>query len=94
MLRRRLFNLVAAVSLVLCVATVALWVRSYWRSDLIKGSRWDYNASSISKQVDERTWSTLPRTLRPVQPKELDAQSWMSSTALYREPWLGDWRGS
>ena len=55
MLRRRLFNLVAAVSLVLCVATVALWVRSYWRSDLIKGSRWDYNGSSINKQVDERT---------------------------------------
>jgi hypothetical protein len=28
--RRRLFKLAAAVSLVLCVATVALWVTSYW----------------------------------------------------------------
>ena len=55
MLRRRLFNLVAAVSLVLCVATVALWVRSYWRSDLVKRSRWDYNGGSINKQLDERT---------------------------------------
>ena len=54
-MRRRLFNLLAMVSLVLCVATVALWVRSYWRSDLIKGSRWDDNGSSINKQVDERT---------------------------------------
>jgi hypothetical protein len=55
MLRRRLFNLMAAVSLVLCVATVALWVRGCWRSDLIKGSRWDDNGSSVNKQVDERT---------------------------------------
>src|SRR5260370_41792820 len=55
MLRRRLFNLAATVSLVLCVATAALWVRSYWRCDLIKRSRWDYNGGSINKQLDERT---------------------------------------
>jgi hypothetical protein len=29
--KRRLFNLAAAVSLVLCVATVVLWVKSYWQ---------------------------------------------------------------
>ena len=28
-MKRRLFNFAAAVSLVLCVATAALWVRSY-----------------------------------------------------------------
>jgi hypothetical protein len=32
-LRRKLFNVAAAVSLLLCLATVALWVRSHWRSD-------------------------------------------------------------
>ena len=31
--RRRLVNLAAALSLVLCVAMVGLWVRSYWRRD-------------------------------------------------------------
>jgi len=31
--KRRLTTLAAVVSLVLCVATVALWVRSYWRYD-------------------------------------------------------------
>jgi hypothetical protein len=31
--RRRLFNLAAAVSLALCVATGTLWARSYWRED-------------------------------------------------------------
>jgi hypothetical protein len=31
--KRRVFNVLAAVSLVLCVATAALWVRSVWTSD-------------------------------------------------------------
>jgi hypothetical protein len=32
-MKRRLFNLAAALSLVLCLATAALWVRSYYVSD-------------------------------------------------------------
>ena len=31
--RRRLFNFLAILSLLCCLATVALWVRSYWRAD-------------------------------------------------------------
>src|SRR4051794_30898317 len=31
--KRRLFNLLAAVSLVLCVMTAALWARSYWGAE-------------------------------------------------------------
>src|SRR5208282_6528048 len=34
-LRRWLFNVLAGVSLLLCVATVAMWVRSYWRVEWI-----------------------------------------------------------
>jgi hypothetical protein len=33
--RRRLFNLAALVSLVLCVAILALWLRSFWGLDYI-----------------------------------------------------------
>jgi hypothetical protein len=33
--KRRLVTLAAATSLVLCVATIALWLRSYWRVDII-----------------------------------------------------------
>ena len=33
--KRRLLNLTAAVSLLLFVATVLLWVRSYWTSDAV-----------------------------------------------------------
>jgi hypothetical protein len=40
--RRRLFNLAAAVSLVLFVATVALWLRSYGRTDQFgRWRRWE-----------------------------------------------------
>ena len=34
-MKRRLLNLLTALSLVLCVATVVLWVRSYWVSDAV-----------------------------------------------------------
>ena len=34
-IRRRLFACLTILSLVLCLATVALWVRSYWRSDTL-----------------------------------------------------------
>ena len=33
---RRLFTVLSALSLLLCVAVVALWVRSYWRSDILQ----------------------------------------------------------
>ena len=32
-MKRRLFNLATTLSLLLCAAVVALWVRSYWRFD-------------------------------------------------------------
>src|SRR5688500_7111044 len=32
-MRRRLFNLAAALSLLLCVAVCVVWVRSYWFTD-------------------------------------------------------------
>ncbi len=32
-MRRRIFNILAVVSLVLCLTTAGLWARSYWRLD-------------------------------------------------------------
>src|SRR5438876_7748538 len=46
--RRRLFNLAATVSLVLCVATVALWMRSYWTSDFLLWRSRGYASVSLS----------------------------------------------
>jgi hypothetical protein len=48
-LNRRLFNLAAAVSLVLCVATVALWVRSYWGSAQYG---WTWQARSRARSAE------------------------------------------
>ena len=44
-MKRRLLNVLTLLSLLLCVAVVALWVRSYWVSDgyefVRKGVRWE-----------------------------------------------------
>ena len=34
-MHRRLFTILAAVSLLLCIAVVVLWVRSYWVADIL-----------------------------------------------------------
>jgi hypothetical protein len=34
--KRRVFNVLAAVSLLLCVTTVLLWVRSYWVGEMFR----------------------------------------------------------
>jgi hypothetical protein len=44
-MKRRLFNMLAAISLLLLIATVALWVRSQWVVDEISRDT-DWNASS------------------------------------------------
>jgi hypothetical protein len=38
-LRRRLLNLLTALSLVLCAAVCVLWVRSYFVGDTVRHSR-------------------------------------------------------
>ena len=38
---RRLFNFAAAVSLMLCLGTVVLWVRSWWVTDLLYWNCYD-----------------------------------------------------
>ena len=43
--RRRLFTILSVVSLILCLATIALWVGSYWREDALTLTR----ASPIEK---------------------------------------------
>jgi hypothetical protein len=47
--KRSLFNAGAAVSLMLCVAIVALWARSYFRSDVIKAALGRFEIYSASE---------------------------------------------
>ena len=48
-MRRRLLNLLTLLSLLLCVAVAALWVRSYWRIDGLCGE-------AISHYYEMYTW--------------------------------------
>ena len=48
-MKRRLFNILAALSLVLCVATAGLWVRSYWYADSVAGP--PFTMSSVDQAV-------------------------------------------
>ena len=49
-MRRRLFNLVAALSLLLCVAACVLWVRGYFRGDRV-GYRWAEPGTGAQRDV-------------------------------------------
>jgi len=46
--KRRLFTLGSAVSLVMCVAVCVFWVRSYWRRD---------GVTSFNLRLDQSIWS-------------------------------------
>jgi hypothetical protein len=58
-MRRRLSTLLSAVSLVLCVATCVLWVRSYWVADSARdvrgaaGGLWDLTSEKGALGADE-----------------------------------------
>jgi hypothetical protein len=59
-LRRRLLNLLTALSLLLCVAAVALWVRSYIRHDVMRyytagGNRCGFIASRGTLVFDHQS---------------------------------------
>jgi hypothetical protein len=49
---RRLFNISAALSLLLCVVVCVLWVRSYWRSDQLYWWRIDGMRAVASARGD------------------------------------------
>jgi hypothetical protein len=83
MMRRRVFTIVSAVSLVLCLATAMLWVRSYWAADSATMTRshkyeivstngivlWGVwtNYAATVKIVDESSTSTSVSVLKGAQ---------------------------
>ena len=54
-MRRRLFTILSALSLLLCVAVVALWVRSYWRHDSIHWTRHNFDDPSPRSPIRVET---------------------------------------
>lgn len=100
-MRRRLFNLAAAVSLLLLVCVVVLWVRSYWVADqfLFRGTKntgWIasdrgtmllFHRARVSGE-DDGTW--MFRQTRPGQFQVFLARSSIEYRWLQFRP--ADWR--
>jgi len=59
---RRLLMFVSAVSLLLCIATCVLWVRSYWFADLIGYGRW-----TLEHEAPKGWYRAQPRTAKSSQ---------------------------
>jgi hypothetical protein len=59
-MKRELFTILSAVSLVLCVASVAMWVRSYFSADSINYSRPNVGTTSLVSSRGEIVTSDCP----------------------------------
>jgi hypothetical protein len=84
--RRGLFNVLAALSLVLCVATVGLWVRSRWIDDRwrLPGPVGSYSAVRSCEGKLEIAWR-LRRTRMPMSgwaTPQHDSFWWVEDTAV------------
>jgi hypothetical protein len=88
-MRRKLVNFAAALSLVLCAATIALWVRSYRASDYLNWSSSSREISCVGEQGQvliritkiEKPNFFQPRSLRLNDRGGLDPQ-WFTLDAL------------
>jgi hypothetical protein len=74
-MRRRLLNLLTVLSLLLCVAMMALWVRSHFVQDSVRNSTSDrrmyglsaYRGTLILSRTDLSPDSVIARTFRQAQ---------------------------
>jgi hypothetical protein len=100
---RYMLGVVAALWLLLWLATVTLWVRSYWRRDLWL-SKHDYQQGSISSNRGEFTYQGVgfPYPMRtgvrgffstPAQPIALVAREHPDSDCQFRFLGIGVYRG-
>src|SRR5690349_10707150 len=53
---RRLLNIASIVCLVLCMALMGMWVRSYYRCDAVGGQLTKTNALSLRSAVGRLLW--------------------------------------
>ena len=73
-MKRRLFNLMTAASLALCLATAGLWVRAHWTRDLIQFPNRRHcvgtDVGEISIHVSSRPyWAGIPYQALPPAPR-------------------------
>ncbi len=67
-MKRKLLNLAAALSLLFCIASVVMWVRSYWRHDMrVEEHGWQTNSIASVRGTIRffRLWT--PRQYAPAE---------------------------
>ena len=70
-MRRRVLNFAAIVSLLLCLASAGLWVRSYWQSDRLSWE-WSGGDLTVGSSVGRMEfWLLFIKKLQP-QPLKFD----------------------
>lgn len=67
-MKRRLCNLAAALSLVLCVGACVLWVRSFFRADYIGFHDGSYHGVKLRSLHGSVGFHVDPRMTRPLRP--------------------------
>jgi hypothetical protein len=87
--KRRLFNVLAGVSLVLCVTTATMGVRSYWRMDEFQGN---YRPKLASFDLDANFFSVAGRVRLGLQHED-GPNGFVRSqyTSDFDEPLPGPW---
>jgi hypothetical protein len=98
-MKRRVVNVLTLLSLLLCMATVALWVRSYWQADewaLLRGKRYFLWSQSgrICAGVETRLTVRGPDALArrnpawgsPLLPAPYSERWSLSAERVYRRP--------
>jgi hypothetical protein len=91
-MRRRLFTILSAMSMVSCVAMLALWGRSYFRSDFCTAPNGGYyRLSSNRGEIQISYWAGAPPILKFVyfeigQPPHKNQQHLLSFSA-HRYEW-------
>ncbi|HEY7091079.1 MAG TPA: hypothetical protein VH518_23480, partial [Tepidisphaeraceae bacterium] len=94
-MRRRLFTLLSAVSLLLCVATVGLWVRSYWVSYALERSEVGGRAATTIVYSQSGSLGIYHQSFKGPQgttspSSRIDLSEWDSSS-FSRPTWHGFW---
>ena len=96
---RRLFTVLSALSLLLCVAVIVLWVRSYWRWDHVSRHEFEPGRQRICAWDSNRGRTSLNWGALPSTPDTASSVMWMRTSgpprnvpATVRQRWLYEYQ--
>jgi hypothetical protein len=90
-MKRRLLNLLTAGSLLVCVALVVLWVRSYWATETLRRAdahRWQSVSVAHGRVMYLHAWPADPSRPPPFGPEPLRRQVDPPAADVTATQWL------